>query len=104
MSHPPAAAAGELELVFLTAPDCQLCERGRDVLAELAGELRLSVREVDLLSDEGRRLVSAGRVPFPPAVFVGGLLLAHGRLSTRALARQLNALAPDATPGHGGEG
>lgn len=104
MSHPPTAPVGDLELVFLTAPNCRLCERGRVVLAELAAELRLSVRETDLLSGEGRRLVAAARVPFPPAVFVGGRLLAHGRLSARSLARQLTALAPNAAPGPGGRG
>ena len=77
------------ELVYVTAPDCHLCERGRQVIDELADHHGLTVRELDLRSDEGRELAAAARVPFPPAVFVGGRLLAHGRLSARTLARQL---------------
>ena len=83
-----------LEITFLTAPDCRHCEHGRAVLAELAARLPLSVREVDLLSEEGRRLVAAGRVAFPPALFVGDRVIAHGRLSLGALERDLAPLVP----------
>lgn len=81
-----------LELVYVTAPSCRLCEHGSKVLDELQARFAMRVREVDLLSDEGRQLVAAGRVAFPPALFADGRLLAHGRLSTRALGRELVTL------------
>lgn len=88
-----------VELVYLTAPDCHLCERGRRVLDALADDHAISVRELDLHTDEGRELAAAARVPFPPAVFVGGRLLAHGRLSARALARQLASIGETGASG-----
>ena len=81
-----------LELVYVTAPSCRLCEHGSRVLEELQERFAMSVREVDLLSDEGRRLVVVGRVAFPPALFAEGRLLAHGRLSSGALQRELASL------------
>ena len=92
-----ADVGDRLEITFLTAPDCRHCEHGRAVLAELAARLPLTVREVDLLSEEGRRLVAVGRVAFPPALFVGGRVIAHGRLSQRALERDLAPLVTTAT-------
>lgn len=84
-SAPPV----QTELTYLTAPDCRLCDHGRAVLDELAMRLPLKIREVDLLSEDGRHLVAVGRVPFPPAVFMNGQVIAHGRLSTHALERRL---------------
>ena len=84
-----ATPAAQLELTYLTAPHCKLCEHGRAVLDDLATRLPLSIREVDLLSEEGRKLVAVGRVPFPPALFLNGEAIAHGRLSARKLEGQL---------------
>jgi hypothetical protein len=91
-SEPRDRRSSVVEVVLLTAPDCHLCVHGRKVLDGLAEHLPLAVREVDLLSDEGRRLLAVSRVPFPPAALVGGRLLAHGRLSARSLTRQLAAV------------
>lgn len=87
-----SAHAGSLELTYVTAPGCRLCEHGLGVLAELRERFALVVREVDLLSEEGRHLASTGRIAFPPALFHGDRLLAHGRLSPSALERQLAQL------------
>lgn len=84
-----ATPAVQLELTYLTAPNCRLCVHGRAVLDDLAIRLPISIREVDLLSEEGRQLVAVGRVPFPPALFLDGRAIAHGRLSARRLERQL---------------
>lgn len=94
---PAAADRGRnaVQIVYVTAPDCRLCAHGRRVLEQLTGDFELSVRDVDLLSSEGRRLIAGARVPFPPAVFVDDRLVAHGRLSTRSLARQLEDRAAD---------
>ena len=86
------APADAIEIVYLTAPACRLCDYGRRVLDDLLHDRVFQFREVDLLSLEGQRLLTSSRVPFPPAVFVDGELLAHGRLSAAALGRQLDRL------------
>lgn len=78
-----------LELVYLTTSNCRLCRYGRQVLDELAERHPITIREKDLLSPEGRRLANTARLPFPPAVFAGERLLAHGRLTLNVLERQL---------------
>lgn len=78
----------EIELIFLTSVDCHLCEHGRRALAELRREFPLRLREVRWESEEGAGL-RAGVVLFPPAVFREGRLLGYGRLSPRALRKQL---------------
>ena len=77
-----------LELIFLTAADCHLCEHGRRALAQLATDLPLRLREVPWESEEGAG-IRAGFLVFPPAVFHDGRLLGYGRLSQRALRRRL---------------
>jgi hypothetical protein len=85
----PEPSPATVQVTYVTAPACHYCELGRAVLAELAGHLPLEVREVALDSDEGRQLLTVHRFAFPPAVIVDGRLIAHGRLSTRRLARLL---------------
>jgi hypothetical protein len=82
-----------LEITYLTAPACRLCEHGHRVLAEMSDRFRLVVREVDMLSDEGRGIVARARIPFPPAVLVDGQVVAHGRLSRQRLEADLERIA-----------
>jgi hypothetical protein len=77
-------------LVLLTAPDCHLCEHGKAVLDELAGEGRLTWREVDAESEEGLRL-AATAPPLRPVLYQSdGSVIAYGRLSDRRLRRQFD--------------
>jgi hypothetical protein len=94
--RPPGAAGetdGQLRITYLTAPACRLCEHGRGLLDGMADRFAFVVREVDMLSDEGRQLVARSRIPFPPAVLLEGRLVAHGRLSRRRLERELEHIA-----------
>lgn len=77
------------EIVLLTKGDCHFCDQAKDVLARLAGEYELEVREVALDSDEGRRLALEAGAPFPPVVFVDGRSFSFGRLSERRLRKAL---------------
>ena len=77
------------EIVILTKDDCHLCEQAKDVLALLAGEYELAVREVALDSEEGRRLALEAGAPFPPVVFLDGRTFSYGRLSERKLRKAL---------------
>lgn len=77
------------ERVLLTSRDCHLCEHGRLVLAELAGEGLLSWREVDDASLTGRQLAGTAPPLRPVLLDSDGRVLAYGRLSVRRLRRQL---------------
>ena len=77
-------------VTYVTAPRCGFCDRGRDVLDDLAQDFPLALREVALDSPEGRALAARWRVPYPPIVLVGERLAGYGRLSARRL-RQLLA-------------
>ena len=77
------------QLRLLTSTDCHLCEHGKQVLAQLAGEGLLSWRALDDHSPEGRALAQEAP-PLRPVLFDdGGRVLAYGRLSARRLRKQL---------------
>lgn len=85
-------------IVLLTKEGCLPCRRVKRILAELAGEMAgVSVAEVDLLSDEGRRLALAHGIAYPPAVFVKGKLLGYGKIREDQLRAAIRSAA--ATPG-----
>lgn len=77
--------------LLLTATDCHLCTRGREVLGTLATEGLLTWREVDADSNLGRRLAAASP-PLRPVLFDDQRrVIAYGRLSERRLRRHLAA-------------
>jgi hypothetical protein len=80
----PTVAA--MDLVYVTGADCHLCEHGRTVL----GQLRLTVREIDVESPEAAELARGG-VPlsFLPVLSDGRRVVAYGRLSEKRLRRDL---------------
>ena len=78
-----------LEVVLVTQADCELCERGKEVLERLALEFPLAVETRDLASEEGRALAERGGVMFPPGLFVDGQPFSYGRVSERKLRREL---------------
>ncbi|XAS67014.1 hypothetical protein V3C33_16330 [Micrococcaceae bacterium Sec5.7] len=81
-----------IALTLLTQPDCGPCSHGRSVLAGLAPDFALTVEEIDLHSEEGRRLAAEHGLMFAPGLIAEGKLIAHGRLSKRALRRDLGRL------------
>jgi hypothetical protein len=78
----------ERHFLLITAADCHLCARARDVLASLS----LTAREIDVCSVEAGELAGAG-VPLVllPVLWDGERVLAYGRFSERALRRRLAA-------------
>jgi hypothetical protein len=84
------------ELTLLAVPDCALSDHARKVLETLAAEGLLIWREIATAAPGGER--PGGRTPQPlPALVNGsGEVLAHGRLSERALRRSLAADQPGA--------
>lgn len=81
-----------ISLTLLTQADCTWCSDGKQLLAELAQDIPLRVDEVDLDSEQGRRLATDHRLLFAPGLIADGRLIAHGRLSKRALRKQLLSL------------
>lgn len=75
-----------VELVFVTAHDCHLCEHGREVLALLG----LAARELDVESAAAQELAARG-VPlaFLPVLWDGERVLAYGRFSEKRLRKEL---------------
>jgi hypothetical protein len=70
-----------------------MCELAKEILARLGNEYPLSVTEVDLRTEEGRRLAAEAGVLFAPGVLVGGHPFSYGRLSERKLRRALDRRA-----------
>lgn len=78
-----------IELTLLTKTDCAWCSDGKKLLDELSREFPLQVGEVDLTSEAGRRLANDHLLMFAPGLIAEGRLIAHGRLSKRALRKEL---------------
>jgi Glutaredoxin-like domain (DUF836) len=81
------------QITLLTQPSCGMCDLAKGILARLADEYPLSVTEVDLASDDGRRLAGDAGVLFAPGVLVDGQPFSYGRLSERKLRRALDRRA-----------
>jgi glutaredoxin len=76
-------------VALLVQENCVLCEQAKEVLARVASDFPLLVEEIDLGTDEGRRLAQRGGVMFAPGVFVDGQMFGFGRLSEKKLRRAL---------------
>jgi len=75
------------ELVFVTSDDCHLCTHGHDVLARLG----LTVREVDIDSEEAQALANVGEpLSFLPVLWDGSRVVAYGRFSEKRLRKELD--------------
>jgi hypothetical protein len=77
-------------IVVLTQPACRLCDVAKDILARLGEHYRLSVTEISLDTEAGRRLAGQAVVMFAPGVLVDGQPFSYGRLSERKLRRLLD--------------
>jgi thioredoxin-like negative regulator of GroEL len=78
------------DVVVVTSPACHLCEDALATLQELGREYPLSVREVELASDEGHTIFERFRPPLPPFVIVDGALFSAGRLPRKKLRKHLD--------------
>ncbi|WP_323508531.1 hypothetical protein [Cryobacterium sp. 10I1] len=58
----------------------------------MSAEFALQIDEVDVNSDTGRAIAREQRLAFTPGLIADGLLIAHGRLSTRALRRKFTTM------------
>jgi glutaredoxin len=80
-----------VEVTLLTQSSCRMCELAKGILDRLESEYPLSVTEVDMRTDLGRRLAADAGVLFAPGVLVDGRPFSYGRLSERKLRRLLDS-------------
>ncbi|MEX0991332.1 MAG: thioredoxin family protein [Actinomycetota bacterium] len=79
-----------MEVILLTQDACLFCDQAKVLLGELASEYPISVREIELASEEGQLLAEEGSVLFPPGIFFEGKAICYGRPSVRRLRRELD--------------
>lgn len=77
------------QITLLTQEDCGLCEHAKQVLDRISADYPVTVDEVHLRSEHGRRLAEASGVLFPPGVLLDGRPFGYGRLSERKLRKAL---------------
>jgi glutaredoxin len=80
---------GQVQITLLTQASCGFCDQAKQVLNRLAAAYPLQVTEIDLASEDGRRLAASAGVLFAPGVLVDGEPFSFGRLSERKLRRKL---------------
>lgn len=79
-----------VEITLLTQADCGLCDHAKLVLDRVREDFPLRVTEIDLATEDGRRLAGQSGLPFAPGVLVDGQPFSFGRLSERKLRRALH--------------
>lgn len=84
--------ANAIDVVLVGAPACHYCDDASEILDDLGTRVPLSVRKVELHSDEGRTLAVAHRIPFPPLLLVDGKYFGYGRISARKLEQHVAKL------------
>ncbi len=87
---PPTEPTRAVNVLLVTSTACHYCEMAKDVLGRLAAEYSIRLREVDMMSDEGRSIVRRHQIPFPPAILVDGRYHSHGRVSEKKLRMALD--------------
>jgi glutaredoxin len=79
-----------IALTLLTQADCAWCDRAKKLLAET--DTDVEVTEVSLDTDVGRELAARHRLLFAPGLLHDDRLIAYGRISERALRRELSRI------------
>jgi thiol-disulfide isomerase/thioredoxin len=91
MPNPNERDQRVIEIVLVSAPRCHFCDDTSKLLEDLSDAYPLSVRKVELASDEGIAIATRYRVPFPPVLLIDGTYFGHGRISRRKLVKALDA-------------
>jgi hypothetical protein len=78
-----------IEVTLLTQAECLFCEIATAILDRVGKDHPLTVRQLDLDSDDGSALAARHGVVFAPGVLLDGEMFSYGRLSERRLRRHL---------------
>lgn len=78
-----------IEVTVLTQPDCAFCDHAAAVLDRVGADYPLTVRHIELASEQGAELAARHGVLFAPGILIDGQVFSFGRLSERRLRREL---------------
>lgn len=84
---------GAVSVTLLSAPNCELCDHAKGVLARVGKDHALAVEVISVESPQGQELAAAHPIAFPPGVLLDGRPFSYGRLSERKLRAELERLA-----------
>ncbi len=77
-----------MDVVIVTKTDCHFCEMATEILGRLRSEFGLTIRHVDLASEDGKLIVQKFGLLLPPGILIGDELVSYGRPSERKLRRE----------------
>ena len=77
------------DITVLTQPSCAFCDQAQEILLRLAADYTFNVQEIELGTEEGRKLALQHAVMFAPGILIDGKLFSYGRLSEKKLKSQL---------------
>ena len=78
-------------VTLLTKPDCEQCDRAKEILGRLATELAFTIETISLDTSNGQRLAQTAGVMFAPGILIDGRLATFGRPSERRLRRDIES-------------
>ena len=78
-------------VTLLTQEDCGLCEHAKQVLVRVGADHPISIDEISLATEQGRRLAETAGLVFAPGLLIEGRPFGYGRLSERRLRKALAA-------------
>lgn len=73
-------SGGAVEITIVQSPGCHLCEDAQDAVQRLSDDYLITLRLIDVRSEEGRALVATHRPAMNPLTLVDGAFLSSGRL------------------------
>lgn len=87
--------AAPVEITIVQAPGCHFCDDAHEAVQALTADHPVSLRLVDVRSDQGQRLVRQHRPAMNPLVLVDGDFFSAGRLPRGKLRKLLDRLLAD---------
>jgi hypothetical protein len=82
------------EITLVTEPHSDFCYRAKEVLHYLSAEFDLTVTEIALASDEGRRLAIEHAILATPGLLLDNVLFSHGDVDEGRLRMTLASIRP----------
>lgn len=80
-----------MEVLLLTTSHCHFCSDAQELLELLGAEFDLTVRQIDLSSQEGKLISERVGLPMTPGILIDNELVSYGRPSERKLRREFNS-------------
>lgn len=85
---------GRTEITLVTEPRSDYCDRVKEVLHYLSAEFELTVTEIALASDEGRKLAIENAILTAPGLLIDGVFFSYGKVDEDRLRMTLASIRP----------